>query len=252
MLKLENVYCGYQPQVDIVKDVTMQVHPGEMCCIIGPNGAGKTTLLKSLAHILPYRGEIRINDRSVDAMKRKEIGRTVAILSQAGSMYFPYSVFDTVMLGRYSYSKGAFASADLQDVEAVNQALRTVGLFELKDRLISELSGGQLQRVFLARAIAQDPEIILLDEPTNHLDFKYQIEVLDHVKRWARDENKMVVAVLHDLNLVQKYADKVILMHEGELFSSGHTKEVLTNSSLQEIYGINVKEWMLGVLELWQ
>jgi iron complex transport system ATP-binding protein len=252
MLTLQNVYCGYHSQVDIVKDITMEVQPGELCCIIGPNGAGKSTLLKSLAHILPYRGEIRINDKNVFSMKRKEIGRTVAILSQAGSMYFPYSVFDTVMLGRYSYSKGPFAAASMHDVEAVNQALQTVGLIELKGRLISELSGGQLQRVFLARAIAQDPEIILLDEPTNHLDFKYQIEVLDHVKNWARENNKMVVAVLHDLNLVQKYADKVILMHEGALYSSGHTKEVLTNDSLHEIYGINVKEWMLGVLELWQ
>ena len=119
-------------------------------------------------------------------------------MSQITQLYFPYTVSDTVSLGRYAYSKGAFARLSPKDVEIIVESMKKVGIYELKDKMITELSGGQLQRVFLARVFAQNPDVILLDEPTNHLDFKHQIELLENLKDWVKNNNKIVVGVLHD------------------------------------------------------
>ena len=127
-----------------------------------------------------------------------------------------------------------------------------VGLLDIKDKLISELSGGQLQRVFLARTFAQNPEVILLDEPTNHLDLKYQIEMLQHLSHWAKDNNKIVVGVLHDLNLVHYFSDDVCLLNKGEIIAYGKSSEVFESDKLKSIYGIDIKEFMIEVLEMWK
>ena len=123
---------------------------------------------------------------------------------------------------------------------------------DIKDKLISELSGGQLQRVYLARAFAQDPDVILLDEPTNHLDLKCQIEILDYLNKWTKENNKIVVAVLHDLNLVQTFGEKVVMMNDGKIISSGTPKEVLSGGKLKEVYGVDVKRFMIDALEKWK
>ena len=126
-----------------------------------------------------------------------------------------------------------------------------VGILNIKDKLISELSGGQLQRVFLARAFAQNPDVILLDEPTNHLDLRYQIEILDYLKLWAKENNKIIVAVLHDLNLVQNFADKVLMLKDGSIVNNGDTKEVLNGEDLEKVYGIDIKAFMVKTLRKW-
>ena len=123
---------------------------------------------------------------------------------------------------------------------------------DIKDKLISELSGGQLQRVYLARAFAQDPDVILLDEPTNHLDLKCQMEILDYLNKWTKENNKIVVAVLHDLNLVQTFGEKVVMMNNGKIISSGTPKEVLSGETLKEVYGVDVKGFMIDALEKWK
>ena len=123
---------------------------------------------------------------------------------------------------------------------------------DIKDKLISELSGGQLQRVYLARAFAQDPDVILLDEPTNHLDLKCQIEILDYLNKWTKENNKIVVAVLHDLNLVQTFGEKVVMMNNGKIISSGTPKEVLSGEKLKEVYEVDVKGFMIDALEKWK
>lgn len=251
MLKLENINCGYE-DYNICRDINLEVDKGVFTCIIGPNGAGKTTLLKAIVGIVKYKGSILINDKSLSSYKRIEIGQKIALLSQSTEAYFSYSVYDTVMLGRYPYIQGLFGMPTNKDKDIVIKALKKVELYQYKDKQINELSGGQLQRVFLARTIAQEPEVILLDEPTNHLDFKHQVEILDFVKNWSKKENKIIIAVLHDLNLVQKYSDNVLLLNEGREFAQGKVKDVLTNANLEKVYDIDVKKWMLETLSLWQ
>lgn len=130
-------------------------------------------------------------------------------------------------------------------------AIEKVGLMDIKDTLISELSGGQLQRVFLAKAFAQDPEVILLDEPTNHLDLKYQIEILKHLKSWAKTKNRIIIGVFHDLNLVNLFSENVVLLSNGKIVEKGNPKNVFLENNLQEVYNINIKQFMINSLQKW-
>lgn len=251
MLKIKDVSCGYENE-DIVKNVSFSVERGNNLCIVGPNGCGKSTLLKSIANILEYKGNITIDSKEIKKLSRKELAKNVALMTQASNIYFPYTVYETVSLGRYAHLKGVFSKINKKDEEIILNSIESVGLLDIKDKLISELSGGQLQRVYLARAFAQDPDIILLDEPTNHLDLKCQIEILDYLNKWTKDNNKIVIAVLHDLNLVQTFGEKVVMMDNGKIIKSGTPKEVLNGEKLKEVYGVDVKGFMLDALQKWK
>ena len=250
MLKIKNLYSGYD-DVDIIKDISIDVNKGENLFIIGPNGCGKSTLLKSIANVIDYRGNIKIDDKEVSSFDRKILAKKVGLMSQISEIHFPYTVYDTVSLGRYPYTKGFFSSLSKEDIKIVLDNIEKVGLTKEKDKMITDLSGGQLQRVFLAKLFSQDPDIILLDEPTNHLDYKYQIELLEYVKIWSKSKNKIVVGVLHDLNLVHNFADNVIMLDKGVIVSKGKTKEVLNGFKLKDVYDIDIKEFMLKALNKW-
>ena len=251
MLEVKSVSCGYDSE-DIVKNVSFKVERGNNLCIVGPNGCGKSTLLKSIANLLDYRGNITLDYKEMSKLTRKDLAKNVALMSQASNIYFSYTVYETVSLGRYAHIKGVFSKIGKEDDEIILKSIENVGLLDIKDKLITELSGGQLQRVYLARAFAQDPDIILLDEPTNHLDLKCQIEILDYLNKWTKENNKIVVAVLHDLNLVQTFGEKVIMMNNGKIVSSGTPKEVLNNDKLKDVYGVDVKGFMIEALEKWK
>ena len=251
MLEVKGVRCGYDNK-EIVKGVSFNIERGNNLCIVGPNGCGKSTLLKSIANLLDYKGNIILDSKEVKKLNRKDLAKNVALMTQASNIYFPYTVYETVSLGRYAHLKGVFSKINKNDEEIILQSIKNVGLLDIKDKLISELSGGQLQRVYLARAFAQNPDVILLDEPTNHLDLKCQIEILDYLNKWTKENNKIVVAVLHDLNLVQAFGEKVVMMNNGEIISSGTPKEVLSESNLKEGYGVDIKGFMLEVLEKWK
>lgn len=251
MLEIKDIYSGYE-DIDIVKDVSFTVNRGENLCIVGPNGCGKSTLLKSIANIINYRGSIKIDSKEVSSLNRKELAMKVGLMSQISQIHFPYTVYETVSLGRYAYSKGAFSHLDKKDKEIILDSIEKVGLLDSKDKMISELSGGQLQRVFLARIFAQNPDVILLDEPTNHLDLKYQIELLEHLKDWTKSNNKIAVGVLHDLNLVQYIADNVLLLNNGEAVSYGKPSKVLNEDKLKDIYDLDIKSFMVNILKKWE
>ena len=250
MLKIKNLYSGYD-DVDIIKDISIEVNKGENLFIIGPNGCGKSTLLKSIANVIDYRGNIKIDDKEVSSFDRKTLAKKVGLMSQISEIHFPYTVYETVSLGRYPYTKGFFSSLSKEDIKIVLDNIEKVGLTKEKDKMITDLSGGQLQRVFLAKLFSQDPDIILLDEPTNHLDYKYQIELLEYVKIWSKSKNKIVVGVLHDLNLVHNFADNVIMLDKGVIVSKGKTKDVLNDVKLKDVYDIDIKEFMLKALNKW-
>lgn len=251
LLTVNHITCGYGNKM-IIKDVSFSVSKGKMLCIIGPNGSGKSTLLKAFAHLIDYKGSVTVANKEISRMTRKELATKVALLSQVSQVYFPYTVYETIALGRYAYNKGIFNVLTHKDREMIDYAIGKVGLEDQKDKMINELSGGQLQRVFFARVLVQDPEIILLDEPTNHLDLKYQIELLNMIKEWAITKQKVVIGVLHDLNLVQEFADEVILLNEGNMVKRGNVGEVLQEEILQDIYGINIRAFMIRALKNWQ
>lgn len=250
MLEVKNIYCGYNGE-NVVKDVSFKVKRGENLCIVGPNGCGKSTLLKSIANLISFEGDIILDKKNLKALKRRELATKISLMTQNSNIQFPYTIFETVALGRYAHLTGVFSKLSKEDEDIVNKSLEMVGILDIKDKLISELSGGQLQRVFLARSFAQNPDVILLDEPTNHLDLRYQIEILDYLKVWAKENNKIIVAVLHDLNLVQNFADKVLMLNDGLIINNGDTKEVLNGEDLEKVYGIDIKAFMLRTLKKW-
>ncbi len=255
MLEVRDVRCGYDSgrgREEVLHGISLSIRKGERLYITGPNGCGKTTLLRCIAGLLPFRGTIELGGRDIRRIPRKELARQTGILSQISSVYFPYTVFDTVALGRYAHIQGVFGQLSPEDRAFAEQCLERVGLAELRNRPISELSGGQLQRVFLARLFAQDPELILLDEPTNHLDLKYQLELLEYVTAWSQEAGKTVVGVLHDLNLVCAFASQVALMNQGRILALGAPDDALSGELLQECYQIDVRSWMLQSLSNWK
>lgn len=251
LLEVKGLYCGYDG-IDVVHNLSFEVSRGENISIIGPNGCGKSTILKALANLIDYKGEIKLDGVEIKAVKRKDLAKKVALMSQNSEIYFSYTVFETVSLGRYAHMDGIFSSLTSKDRDIVLKCIESVGLLNEKDKLINELSGGQLQRVYLARAFAQEPDILLLDEPTNHLDLKCQIEILDYINKWIKENNKTVIGVLHDLNLVQMFSENVILIKEGEIYSCGKARDILNSSKIKDVYKIDIRKFMLEALEKWK
>ena len=253
MLQVKNLFCGYGA-LDVVKGVSFSLNEGEILCITGPNGCGKTTLLRAVSGLLPYgEGSVLMCGGDIAKMKRSEIAKKSALLSQSADIYFPYSVYETVMMGRYLHmKKGFFPINTPDDRQKVMECLEMVGLLDCADKNITELSGGQLQRTMLARVFAQEPSIIMLDEPTNHLDIRNQVEVIEHIRRWVKKEGRAVLAVFHDINLTMRVADRVILMDDGHIVQDGAAIDVLNGSIIDGVYGMGVGEYMRGSLTLWE
>jgi iron complex transport system ATP-binding protein len=255
MLNVKNVSAGYSGK-KVLFDISFNLGFGQCLSIIGPNGCGKTTLLKCIAHLMDFNGSISLSGVNLSSMKRRLLAKKVAVMSQLNVMYFPYSVYDTVMLGRFSHIKpGLFTvNPSEKDIAAVLESIDAVGLTELQDRQINTLSGGQLQRVFLARVLAQNPQIILLDEPTNHLDLKHQIELVDYIKKWVKadKENRAVIGVFHDINIALRLTKNILLMDNGMIGRIGEFSSIADSEYLQNLFGINVVSYMSENSMLWE
>ena len=249
MLTLNNVSAGYGG-IDVIKNISFEV--ADNVSIIGPNGCGKTTLLRAIASIIPARGSILIQNKSITGMKQREISRKIGMLTQLPSVYFSYNVINTVMMGRYLHLKNRFMNAPTEeDFKVVEESLKAVDMLGEKEKDILQLSGGQLQRVFLARVLAQEPKIILLDEPTNNLDLKCQVEIMNYLKKWARKNERIVISVLHDINLALEFSERLIIMKNGEIHADGLAEDILTNGLLNSIYDMDVKEYMKKSYKRW-
>lgn len=252
MLEVKNISTGYNG-IDVVHDVSFSVDTGENLCILGANGCGKSTIIKAISGYLPKKGAIEIDGIDIEQMKRKELAKKVGVMSQVSSIYFSYSVYETVLLGRYLHLKeNSLKKSSKEDKEYIKECLEAVNLYDVKDKQINTLSGGQLQRVYLARTFAQDPNIILLDEPTNHLDLKHQLELVEYLNNWTKKKNRAVIGVFHDINLAMTMADKVLLLDQGKVAAYGSKEEVLTSKKLQLTYGVDVVSFMTKSLEQWK
>ncbi|MCL2855709.1 MAG: ABC transporter ATP-binding protein [Defluviitaleaceae bacterium] len=249
MITLTNVSAGYGAG-NVLENISLEIIGN--ISIVGPNGCGKTTLLKVMAGLLPHKGDVEIGGKPISEMKRQEVAGKIAMLSQQPAIYFDYTVFDAVMMGRYIHIKNRLmVSPSNADKEAVFRSLVAVGLLELKNRSISKLSGGQLQRVFLARALAQEPCIILLDEPTNHLDLKCQVEIVNYLKIWSKEGNRAVVGVLHDINLAMSLADEIVVMKDGKIHTTGKAADIVAGGVLNQVYQMDVAAHMQNSLKKW-
>ena len=252
MLRLREVRAGYGGR-EVLHGVSFDFQTGQNYCVLGPNGCGKTTLVRAIAALIESTGTIEVDGRSVRRMKRREIAGKIAVMSQVTQVYFPFSVYDTVMLGRYQHMSGRmFGRPSGEDRDMVEQCLRSVRLENLRDRRIDELSGGQRQRVFLAQALAQNPEIILLDEPTNHLDVPHQVELIDYLHRWSADGQHSVIGVLHDINLALRLTENVICMKDGDIAGSGAFDQVADADFLRNIYETDIAGYMRDSFEKWR
>lgn len=251
MLEVKNLSYTYSNNF-YLENISFIANTNKIMVIIGPNGSGKTTILKAIARLINFSGDIFLNKVNTKTLKTKTLAHEIAYMSQHWQILFPYTVYETVLQGRYAYSKRNFWEHTTQkDREFVLKCLEQTGLEKLKDEKINHLSGGQLQRVFLARTFAQDPKLIILDEPTNHLDFSYQLELINYLRSWVRQPQKMVIGTIHDLNLALFTADNTLLLENGRIIYNGAACE-LDFSLLNNIYKMDVQTHMLKTLKLWE
>lgn len=221
----------------ILRNVSFQVPKRDFFIIIGPNGSGKTTLMKILAGILTFQnGELKILNRSINQYHRKALARTIAFVPQMLFVDFPFTVTEIVLMGRSPYL-GMLGLEEEKDLEIANQAIAFTGLKDLAHRKLDQLSGGEQQRVFIAKAICQEPDIILLDEPTASLDLAYQVRIMDLMEQLKTEKGITVVMVSHDVNLAAMYADHLLLLHKGQVLCQGLPDEVITYQTLEAAYG---------------
>ncbi|MBN2397165.1 MAG: ABC transporter ATP-binding protein, partial [Deltaproteobacteria bacterium] len=226
--------------IPALKGVSFEVRRGEFLGVIGPNGSGKTTLIRVLDGVLaPERGTVSVNGHAIRAMRRRDIARLVAVVPQDFPMVFPFRVLEIVMMGR-SPHLGMLRFEGEADRAIVRRAMEMTDTTSLADRGMDSLSGGERQRVLIARALAQEPEVILLDEPTAFLDIKHQAELFGLMKILNREQGLTVLAVTHDINLAAAYCDRVMLLREGCIHSLGVPGEVITEANIREVYETDV------------
>lgn len=218
----------------VLDKITFSAKNGEFIGILGPNGSGKTTLLDCISSKKPSHGEVLLDGKSIHNLKVKEIARNVAFLTQGATIDFPFKVLEVVLMGRNPYID-AFHSESEKDLKIAKNAMGLTRTTQFADRCVTELSGGELQRVLIARALAQEPKLLLLDEPIVHLDINHQLEILDLVKNQCKN-GICVIAVLHELNLASRYCDRLILLNNGKIVSEGLQEDVLTPENIRKVF----------------
>ena len=223
---------------NILKNIGFTVEKGEILGILGPNGSGKSTLLKNLLNYLKKdSGKIEIKGRDIEKFKQKDLAKTVAFVPQKPKLSMSLSVYDFVLLGRITHIKNSFSSYGKEDYEHVNSVIKILKLEDFKERDVHSLSGGEFQRVLLARALAQNPEVLILDEATAAMDMNYALKMMNLTESLVKNHNLTAITVLHDLNLAALYCDKVVFLKEGQVKYFGSVKELFSEEILEEIYG---------------
>jgi iron complex transport system ATP-binding protein len=239
MIDIRSISFRYQENW-VLRDVSFQVGKGEFIGVIGPNGSGKTTLLKILYRLLfPQQGEVLFELAPLKRMTRTDVARRIAVVAQETYPLFPFRVIEIVLMGRSPYL-GYLMFERGRDLEVAKKAMEWTEILSLSERPIDELSGGERKRVFIARALAQEPEVILLDEPTANLDIHHQIEFLDLILSLNRERGLTIVMATHDMNIAAEFCDRLILLQGGRIYKTGAPGEVITQETIETVYGCKV------------
>jgi len=239
MIDLRSISFRYR-QDWVFQDISLGIERGEFIGVIGPNGSGKSTLLKTLCRLLsPQKGEVLLNSTPLKDMKQGEIARKIAVVPQEAYSLFPFRVVEMVLMGRSPYL-GHLMFEGSKDLEIAKKAMDWTEILPISERAIDELSGGERKRVFIARALAQEPEVILLDEPTANLDIHHQVDFLDLILSLNREKGLTIIMASHDLNIASEYCDRLILLQGGRIFKIGSPREVITRENIEEVYGCEV------------
>jgi len=240
ILEAHDVAGGYNGR-EVLHGVDLALWPGDFLGIIGPNGSGKSTLIKTLTGVLPVsRGTVRLAGRPLRDYAHRELARLLAVVPQIHVPAFAFTVREMVEMGRHPYHRG-FSGFNAEDQRAVEEAIALTDVAHLQRRNVDALSSGELQRVTIARALAQRPRILLLDEPTAHLDISHQMEIFELLVRLNREQGVAVLCVLHDLNLAAEYCDRLLLFSVGRVYATGSAAEVVTEEHLRAVYGTIVR-----------
>ncbi len=252
-LDVKNLSFSYSSK-DVLSEIDFRSDQGEVLGILGENGCGKTTLLKCINSLLkPSVGKVemvdfdpeqlspktlrKLEDGSIDVrdLSTKELARAIAVVSQSTTVTFPFTVLDAVKMGRYAHS------SDSHDSEFIFKCLSEAGALELVHRHVNELSGGELRRVMIARALVQEPSVLLLDEPTLHLDVIHQIELMELISNLSKKHNMLIIMVTHDMMLAARYCDRIILMQDGKIINSGSREDVMTEENLRKVFRVKCR-----------
>ena len=238
-LRAEGIAFAYRDQI-VLNEIDLAIQPGELVGVIGPNGSGKSTLIKCLSRVLsPQRGRIWLDGRELSSLTAQQIARHIAVVPQAVELPPGFTAFEIVMMGRVPHLAW-WQNETVRDREIARAAMEATQTWTLADRLVNHLSGGERQRVVIARALAQEPQILLLDEPTAHLDIKHQIEVMELVRCLNRERGLAVLIVSHDLNLAAQYCSRLVLFKDGRVYTSGSPRQVISPEILREVYGVDL------------
>jgi iron complex transport system ATP-binding protein len=238
LLDVDGIECRYG-SAKVLENVSLSVKGGSFVGILGPNGSGKTTLLKSISRTLkPHKGTILLNRADIYSLKSVDVAKQLAVVPQESNIGFSFSALDVAMMGRNPHIT-RFQMEGTKDLAIVRKAMIVTNTWQFADRPINELSGGEKQRVIIARALAQEPSILLLDEPLTHLDIINQIEIMDLVKDLCMKEKLVVIAVFHDLNLAARYCTSAIMLKKGKIYAAGGLSNVLTSENIKGVFNVN-------------
>jgi iron complex transport system ATP-binding protein len=236
LLRVEHLVCGYR-QKTVLHDLNFSLWSGFFCGLLGPNGSGKSTLVNNLCRVFqPRSGKITLAGRDLLTVDRRELARQVAVVPQDTHISFPFTVLEVVAMGRHPHLGGMFGTGYREDDPVVARVLAETGIEHLRERPVTQVSGGERQLVLLARALVQEPKLLLLDEPTSNLDIRHAVKIMRLVEKRVREEGLAVLAIFHDLNLASIFADYLFLLRDGRIVHQGETSKVLTREVLQEVF----------------
>ena len=237
VLTIDGIDCSYG-SVKVLEDIQFDVKNGEFLGILGPNGSGKTTLLKSISRVLkPQKGAILIDDKDIYQQKSIEVAKKLAVVPQDTPVTFDFTSLEIVLMGRNPHIP-RFKMESKEDIVIAKNSMKLTRTWQFADRPVTELSGGEKQRVIIARALTQEPKILLLDEPTTHLDICNQLEIMDLLKQLCKTKKMLIIAVFHDFNLAARYCDSVILLKDGKIVAVGESNKTLTSENVKHVFNV--------------
>lgn len=235
-IAVQNICFSYNSH-PILHDVSLNVKEGQVVSIVGPNGAGKSTLLKCMVRLLkPQAGTVYLNGKDIDGKNSRELAKVMGYVPQNTKDVFSFTVLETVLMGRKPHISWEIGD---EDFRVVTQVMRFLGIEDLAERPLEQLSGGQKQKVFVARALAQQPSIFLFDEPTSSLDVRHQLEVFATIKQLAEVEGRTVIIVVHDLNLAARFSDVLVMLKQGSIFAAGNPDKVINEDNIRDVYNVS-------------